>query len=107
MRIAAQNARDELFAKVAPALGVEPSALEAKGGRIQVEPTPSKGMTWREACKLLGVQPISADGAFGPGLSSAGTSGVQFADVEVDIETGVIRVKRIVCVQDSGPILDR
>ena len=39
-----------------------------------------------EKKKLLGVQPISADGAFGPGLSSAGTSGVQFADVEVDIE---------------------
>jgi xanthine dehydrogenase YagR molybdenum-binding subunit len=107
MRIACENARDELFAKVAPALGVEPSALAAKGERIQVKDTPSKGMTWREACKLLGVQPISADGAFGPGLSSAGTSGVQFADVEVDIETGVTRVRRIVCVQNCGTIMDK
>ncbi len=107
MRIACENARDELFAKVAPALGVEPSALAAKDGRIQVKDAPSKGMTWREACKLLGVQPISADGAFGPGLSSTGTSGVQFADVEVDIETGVTRVKRIVCVQDCGTIMDK
>ena len=69
MRIACEDARDELFAKVAPALGVEPSALVAKGGRIEVKNAASKGMTWREACKLLGVQPISADGAFGPGLS--------------------------------------
>ena len=107
MRIACENARNELFARVAPALGVEPSALVAKGGRIQARDEPSKGMTWREACKLLGVQPISADGAFGPGLSSAGTSGVQFADVEVDIETGVTRVKRIVCVQDCGTIMDK
>ena len=107
MRIACENARDELFAKVAPALGVEPSALVARGGRVHVKGTPSKGMTWREACKQLGVQPISAEGAFGPGLSSAGTSGVQFADVEVDIETGVTRVKRIVCVQDCGTIVDK
>jgi xanthine dehydrogenase YagR molybdenum-binding subunit len=107
MRAACENARDELFAKVAPALGVEPSALVAKAGRVQVKDTPSKGMAWKEACKLLGVQPISAEGAFGPGLSSAGTSGVQFADVEVDIETGITRVRRIVCVQDCGTIVDK
>ena len=29
-------------------------------------------------------------------------SGVQFAEVEVDIETGITRVKKIVCVQDCG-----
>jgi xanthine dehydrogenase YagR molybdenum-binding subunit len=106
MRIACENARDELFAKVAPSLAVEPSALVARGGRVHVKDVPSKGMTWKEACKLLGVQPISADGAFGPGLSSVGTSGVQFADVDVDIETGVTRVRRVVCVQDCGTIVD-
>ena len=36
------------------------------------------------------------------GYTGAGTSGVQFADVEVDIETGVTKVKRIVCVQDAA-----
>ncbi len=107
MRIACENARDELFATVAPALSVAPADLVAKGGRVHVRDNPSKGMTWREACKLLGVQPISAEGAFGPGLSSTGTSGVQFADVEVDIEAGVTRVNRIVCVQDCGTIVDK
>jgi xanthine dehydrogenase YagR molybdenum-binding subunit len=107
-RVAAENARDALFAKVAPSLGVEPAALVAKGGRIHVKDDPSKGMAWRDACKLLGVQPISAPGAFQqPNLTSTGTSGVQFADVEVDIETGVTRVKRIVCVQDCGTIVDK
>jgi xanthine dehydrogenase YagR molybdenum-binding subunit len=107
VRAACEIARDELFAKVAPAVGVEPSALIAKGGRIYAKDSPGKGMSWREACKLLGVQPISADGAFGPGLSSTGTSGVQFADVEVDIETGITRVRKIVCVQDCGTIMDK
>ena len=106
VRIAAENARDALFAKVAPALGVEPTMLVAQGGRVHVKGDPSKAMGWKDACKLLGVQPISADGAWQQGLSSTGTSGVQFADVEVDIETGLTRVKKIVCVQDCGMIVD-
>jgi xanthine dehydrogenase YagR molybdenum-binding subunit len=32
---------------------------------------------------------------------------VQFADVEVDIETGITRVKKIVSVQDCGMIVDK
>jgi xanthine dehydrogenase YagR molybdenum-binding subunit len=32
---------------------------------------------------------------------------VQFAAVEVDVETGVTRVRRVVAVQDCGLILDR
>ena len=31
---------------------------------------------------------------------------MQFAEVEVDIETGVTRVRKIVCVQDCGLIVD-
>jgi xanthine dehydrogenase YagR molybdenum-binding subunit len=107
VRVAAENALDALVAKVAPALGVEPAALVAKGGRVQVKDNPARGMSWKDACRLLGVQPISADGAWQQGMSSAGTSGVQFADVEVDIETGIARVRKIVCVQDCGMIVDR
>jgi xanthine dehydrogenase YagR molybdenum-binding subunit len=107
VRVAAENALKELMAKVAPQLGVAPEALVAKGGRIQVKDTPSKGMAWKDACKLLGTSPIQAPGAWEQGLSSVGTSGVQFADVEVDIETGVTRVKKIVSVQDCGMIVDK
>jgi xanthine dehydrogenase YagR molybdenum-binding subunit len=108
VRVAAENARDALFAQVAPALGVSPSSLVATGGRVQVKDDPSKGLSWKDACKRLGVQPISAEGAYQqPNLTSVGTSGVQFADVEVDIETGITRVKKIVCVQDCGTIVDR
>jgi xanthine dehydrogenase YagR molybdenum-binding subunit len=107
LRVACSNALDQLFAKVAPALGVEAAALVASGGRVHLKADPSKGMTWKEACKLLGIQPISVEGAWQQGLSSRGTSGVQFADVEVDIETGITRVKKIVCVQDCGMIVDK
>src|SRR6202021_2747334 len=40
-------------------------------------------------------------------LSSTGTSGAQFTEVDVDIETGVVRVKRILTVQDCGLIVDK
>jgi xanthine dehydrogenase YagR molybdenum-binding subunit len=107
VRVAAEAARDALFAKVAPALGVEPTALQAKDGRIGARGEASKSMSWRDACKLLGTEPISVQSQWEKGLSDVGTSGVQFADVEVDIETGITRVKKIVCVQDAGMIVDR
>ena len=52
-------------------------------------------------------RPINTPAEWQKGLSDVGTSGVQFADVEVDIETGITRVRRIVCVQDCGMVLDR
>lgn len=106
-RIAAEQALAQLFVRVAPTLNADPAALVAQGGRIALKDDPSKGLSWKEACKLLGTAPISVDAQWEKGLSSVGTSGVQFADVEVDVETGVTRVKRIVCVQDAGLIVDR
>ncbi|MBP1606134.1 MAG: xdhA 3, partial [Acidobacteria bacterium] len=41
------------------------------------------------------------------GLSASGTSGVQMAEVEVDVETGITKVTRIVCVQDCGLVVNR
>ena len=106
VRVSAENALKELFAKVAPQLQTTPDALEARGGRIQVKGTPAKSLAWKDACKLLGTTPIQAAGEWTQGLSGLGTSGVQFADVEVDIETGITRVKKIVSVQDCGMIVD-
>ena len=107
VRVSAENALKELFTRVAPQLGASADALEAKNGRVQVKGTPAKGMAWKEACRLLGTTPIQANGAWEQGLSGVGTSGVQFADVEVDIETGITRVKKIVSVQDCGMIVDK
>jgi xanthine dehydrogenase YagR molybdenum-binding subunit len=101
------KALDELHAKVAPTLGVDAASLTASGGRIHVKDDPSKGVAWKDACKLIGTEPISADGKWVEGLSSTGTSGVQFTEAEVDIETGKVRLKRILTVQDCGLIVDK
>jgi len=107
IRIAAGRALDQVFAKAAPQLGVSADMLAAEGGRIYVKGNTSKGVTWKDACKLIGTEPISIDAEWEDGLSSTGTSGVQFTEVDVDIETGIVKVKRILTVQDCGLIVDR
>ena len=62
------KALDALKEKVAPALGVDAGALVAAGGRIHVKDTPSQGMSWADACKQIGPQPIAVDGDWAAGL---------------------------------------
>ena len=61
-RRAAVNALEQLFAKVAPALGASPEQLEATGGQIRVKNDPSKNLSWKQAAAKLGVTPITAMG---------------------------------------------
>ena len=40
-------------------------------------------------------------------MSSSTTSGAQFAEVTVDIETGIVKVTRILVLQDCGLVVSR
>ncbi len=102
---AVTKARDAMFKKIAPAVQAAAEDLELKNGQLYVEGEPIMG--WKEACRKLGMASISETGSAVEGLSSVGVGGCQFAEVTVDIETGVVRVKKIVAIQDSGLILDR
>ncbi len=107
IRVTTMDALDALCAKVAPTLGVAATDLVAEGGRIHVKGNASKGLAWKDACKLIGTEPISVDGQWQDGLSGAGTSGVQFAEATVDLETGIVKVTRILAMQDCGLIVDK
>jgi xanthine dehydrogenase YagR molybdenum-binding subunit len=107
IRVTSVKALDALFEKVAPTLGAQPADLVAEGGRIFVKGNSSKGVAWKDACKLIGTEPISVDGKWEDGLSASGTSGVQFAETRVDIETGIVTVTRILAIQDCGLIVDK
>jgi xanthine dehydrogenase YagR molybdenum-binding subunit len=107
IRVAAVKALDALKEKVAPALGVDAASLVAQGGRIHVQDDPGKGLSWADACKHIGPQPIVADGDWRPGMSSNTSSGVQFAEVKVDVETGIVRATRILVLQDCGLVVSR
>jgi xanthine dehydrogenase YagR molybdenum-binding subunit len=113
-RRAAVGALEQLFAKVAPTLGVEPSQLQSTGGKIQVKGAAAKSLSWQQATAKLGVTPLSVTGknvsqsnnpADGK-LIDSGVGGVQMADVTVDMETGVTKVNKFVAVQDCGLIIN-
>ena len=109
-RRAAVKALDQLFEAVAPSLGVSPEQLVAVDSRIQVRDEPSRNLTWKAACAKLGTKPISELGrnpARDEGsLIDSGVGGVEMAEVEVDTETGVVRVRKMVAVQDCGLIIN-
>jgi xanthine dehydrogenase YagR molybdenum-binding subunit len=67
----------------------------------------ARGENWLAACKKLGVTPLTVQGQWQQGLSGNGTGGVQFAEVEVDTETGFVKVNKITVVQDGGLIVSK
>ena len=66
----------------------------------------ARGENWFDACKKLGVNPLVVHGSWIQGLSTRPAYGVQFAEVAVDTETGLVTVKKIVAVHDCGLIID-
>ncbi|HUO09376.1 MAG TPA: xanthine dehydrogenase family protein molybdopterin-binding subunit [Phycisphaerae bacterium] len=104
---AAVNARVELAKRVAPLLGLKPDDYNqiALGNR-QVFGN-GKTLKWEEACKAVPSAGLSVRGEWKAGLSGNGAHGASFAEVEVDTETGHIRVVRMCHVQDGGLILNR
>jgi len=67
----------------------------------------ARGENWFAACKKLGVSPLVVHGQWQPGLSADRACGVQFAGVDVDTETGLVTVKRILGVHDCGLIINQ
>ncbi|MGD0199991.1 MAG: xanthine dehydrogenase family protein molybdopterin-binding subunit [Bryobacteraceae bacterium] len=108
-RKSTMNALYKLFEAVAPALGAQPEELEAAGDRIQVRANPAKGLAWSAACRKLGAKSITEMGVNNPrspgGLTAGGVGGVQIAHVGVDVETGIVRMNRMVAVQDCGMVI--
>lgn len=105
-RVAAVNALNQLLEKVAPELRAKPAELVARDGKIFVADDPSRALSYQDACALIGPQPIVAMGQTDGDLMNSGVGGVQMAEVEVDTATGVVRMKKLVAVQDCGTIID-
>jgi xanthine dehydrogenase YagR molybdenum-binding subunit len=91
---------------------VPPEQLEAVDNRIQVKGNPAKALSWRDAANKIGPQPITEMGENDPrtaareGLNTLGASGIQMAEVEIDTETGIVKMKKMVAVQDCGLVVN-
>lgn len=101
---AVTQARDALFEKIAPVIGVKAADLSLKEGKLLVKG--DEKMSWKDACRKLGMMSVTETGKFAEGLSSTGVGGCQFVDLTVDVETGVVKINKIVAIQDSGLIID-
>jgi xanthine dehydrogenase YagR molybdenum-binding subunit len=108
VRHAAWLAKRELGKLVAKHLGVDPAAIRFEDGKVG----PGAPMlSWADACKLIGPNPIESRGQRFPNYESKpfenGVCGVQFAEVLVDTWTGLVRVVRMLALQDCGLVIAR
>lgn len=107
VRMAAEDARNQLFEAASAMLKAKPGDLESRDSRIVVRDT-DRSMTFAEVTKALGNVMIMGKGSRGPNPADTAimTFGAQFAEVEVDPDTGVVRVTRFVAAHDAGRIIN-
>lgn len=107
VRMAAEDAKRHLLAAAAEILQCQPEDLTIQGGKIDRRDCTAH-ITVAEVTKKLGHVMIMGHGSRGPNPSGVGlmSFGAQFAEVEVDVATGVVRVVRIVAVHDVGRVIN-
>ena len=111
-RLAATDALNALLEVASKKLNVPVDNLEASGGSVRQVDKPDNKISWKDACAMLGPNPITKRGVCVPGEAmkqkfiDANVGGVQIADVSVDVETGVVTLNEMVAVQDCGLIID-
>lgn len=107
IKTAAANAKQKLFEHVAPLLQAPVDDLRIGTGTIYVASDRTKTVTWQQATGLLGQETISEGGEWDRELRQGGVAGTQFAEVEVDTQTGHVKILKIVAVQDCGLAINR
>jgi len=109
VRQAAHEVRTKLLTAVGAKLGVAPGDLRIVPGRVESISDPTKALAWKQACATIPTDELAAI-ASRPGdwngPRADGYGGVQFASVQVDTETGVIRVLKVVAVQECGRLIN-
>jgi CO/xanthine dehydrogenase Mo-binding subunit len=102
---AAYNVRKQVFALAAERLGVPPDELRSSSGRIYCKSRPELCVTFKDVCKHIPEgKRIVGNGSriANPKDIAFKTFGAQVAEVEVDIETGAVKVLRITSAHELG-----
>jgi xanthine dehydrogenase molybdenum-binding subunit len=99
---AAEDAQQKLFELASKHLEVPPSELDTENGMIFVKGNPDKQLPW----KIMGVdRTITGFGRFEPDYTLSNCM-MTFIEVEVDTETGKVKLRNIVNATDVGQIID-
>jgi xanthine dehydrogenase YagR molybdenum-binding subunit len=107
VRVAALQARARLLEAAAELLEVDVGRLTAHDGIVRVAGE-DRTMTFAQIGKKLGDVMIIGQGSRGanPPDTAIAAFAAQFAEVEVDTETGHVRVLHITSAHDSGRIIN-
>ncbi|CAG1002351.1 partial xanthine dehydrogenase molybdenum-binding subunit, partial [Gammaproteobacteria bacterium] len=116
--IAAQKVKEQILAQAAEMIGAPADALEMRDRLIRIKNDPSKSISYDRVVRSMhyreGGIVVSADGWYDPptqlvnkdtwkgNISAAYGFGAQAAEVQVDLETGKVRVIKIVAAHDVG-----
>jgi xanthine dehydrogenase molybdenum-binding subunit len=123
---AAKRAKDKIFAAAAPRFGCQPEDLDLKGGYI-VRKAPDgrvseklvdlprflRGLHFNDRAELVMTtfyyEPPSVhqDKGFKGDVSAAYAWATQVVEVEVDTQTGVVRMLKVTGAHDVGRVLNR
>ncbi|MCX6059772.1 MAG: xanthine dehydrogenase family protein molybdopterin-binding subunit [Chloroflexi bacterium] len=117
-QLAALDARCQIFETAAELLKANPEELQSNDGTVTVKDDPTRSLTIAQAARSRhfkeGGKVILGEGWYDPptklvdkdtykgNISAAYGFGAQMAEVEVDTETGKVRVLRLVCANDVG-----
>ncbi len=114
--LAAQAVRDKALLAASAMLEAAPADLELAGGMVRLKSAPQLGRSLGEIARVLGGLPgMALPAGLAPGLAAASDyqpsaltycNGTHVCEVEVDGETGAVRILRYVVVHDCGRMLD-
>ncbi|HEY1251182.1 MAG TPA: xanthine dehydrogenase family protein molybdopterin-binding subunit [Thermoanaerobaculia bacterium] len=110
IRRAAAEAKKQLAAAIAKEWKLDPARVQVAGGKVFVPGDAAHSLSWEQACAKL-PEEVGAAGTAERADNHEDawkrfTAGAQFAEVEVDIETGKVRVERVVAVHDCGLVVN-
>jgi xanthine dehydrogenase molybdenum-binding subunit len=109
VKMAAEEARTQLLEKAAELLEARPEDLEMKDRKIFVKGSPSKNVSLADVSVGLihgqVTRQVMGRGSFSP-VTNAPPFEVHFAEVEVDTETGAVKVTKFVAAHDLGKIIN-
>ncbi|GHJ46953.1 carbon-monoxide dehydrogenase large subunit [Catellatospora sp. TT07R-123] len=115
VHVATTALRDQLVAQAAadprsPLHGADPQHVAVTDGRMSLRERPDVGETYAALLQRAFMADAEAVGTWNPPPdTSAGsmTFGAQFAQVAVDPDLGLVRVRKLIGVFDAGRILNR
>ncbi|MBK5571803.1 xanthine dehydrogenase family protein molybdopterin-binding subunit [Ensifer sp. SSB1] len=105
-KMAAGKVRSAVLARAAMKLQVPPDEIDLSEGRVFLIAEPDRSMTVSEAMgpsRGIPAVNIVANGTYEPTKSYSFAA--HFTEVDVDTETGIVEVKRVVPVHDVGRVI--